>query len=234
MRPEVLNPIFAESQTLEGVGPKLAKPLDKLGLATIKDVAYHLPERFVTRRAIANLDEGAEGEQVIVALTPTEHRAPYNPGRGPYRVLAQDEVGTIAALTYFGRASYTAKKQLPVGEKRWVAGRLDRYGEMLQIVHPDHVVSESSAPMGRMIEPVYRLSEGLTQPRVGSLVEQALERLPDLPEWIEPSQFKGEGWPSWAHALKTAHQEPSEAARARLAYDELLANSLALLLVKAE
>ncbi|MEM1196809.1 MAG: ATP-dependent DNA helicase RecG, partial [Pseudomonadota bacterium] len=153
MRPEVLNPIFAESQTLEGVGPKLAKPLDKLGLATIKDVAYHLPERFVTRRAIANLDEGAEGEQVIVALTPTEHRAPYNPGRGPYRVLAQDEAGNIAALTYFGRASYTAKKQLPVGEKRWVAGRLDRYGEMLQIVHPDHVESESSAPMGRMIEP---------------------------------------------------------------------------------
>ena len=234
MRPEALNPLFAETKTLEGVGPKLAKPLEKLGLTTIKDVAYHLPERFVTRRAITNLDEGAEGEQVIVALTPTEHRAPYNPGRGPYRVLAQDEAGNIAALTYFGRASYTAKKQLPVGEKRWVAGRLDRYGEMLQIVHPDHVEKDSAAHMERMSEPVYRLSEGLTQPRVASLVEQALSRLPPLPEWIEPSQFEREGWPNWQEALATAHKGLSETARERLAYDELLANSLALLLVKAE
>ena len=124
---------FADSATLSGVGPKLAKPLEKLGLTRLKDFAYHLPERFVSRRAITRLDEGAEGEQVIVALTPTEHRAPRNPGRGPYQVLAQDDAGDIAALTYFGRASYTAKKQLPVGEKRWVAGRLDRYGDMAQI-----------------------------------------------------------------------------------------------------
>ena len=234
MRPEALNPMFAETKTLDGVGPKLAKPLEKLGLTTIKDVAYHLPERFVSRRAIANLDEGAEGEQVIVALTPTEHRAPYNPGRGPYRVLAQDGAGNICALTYFGRASYTAKKQLPVGEKRWVAGRLDRYGEMLQIVHPDHVEADSAANMGRMTEAVYRLSEGLTQPRIASLVEQALTRLPDLPEWIEPGQFAAESWPSWGEAMLAAHKGPNEPARERLAYDELLANSLALLLVKAE
>ncbi|MEO0461624.1 MAG: ATP-dependent DNA helicase RecG [Pseudomonadota bacterium] len=234
MRPEILNDLFAETRDLDGVGPKLAKPLEKLGLASIKDVAYHLPERFVQRRAIASLDEGGEGEQVIVALTATEHRAPYNPGRGPYRVLAQDEIGNICALTYFGRASYTAKKQLPVGEKRWVAGRLDRYGDMLQIVHPDHVESESAAHLARMSEPVYRLSEGLTQPRVMSLVEQALTRLPDLPEWIEPGQFNAEGWPAWREALQLAHKGEHKEARDRLAYDELLANSLALLLVKAD
>jgi len=233
MRPEVLNPIFAESQTLDGVGPKLAKPLEKLGLTRVKDVAYHLPERFVTRRAIANLDEGAEGEQVIIALTPTEHRASRNQ-RGPYRVLAQDDIGNICALTYFGRASYTAKKTLPVGEKRWVAGRLDRYGDMLQIVHPDHVEDNSAAHMGRLVEPVYALSEGLTQPKVAGLVAQSLDRLPELPEWIEPGQFERECWPAWRDAIKLAHQSTNEKARDRLAYDELLANSLALLLVKAE
>ena len=234
MRPDILTPLFGETTTLDGVGPKLAKPLAKLGLERVKDVAYHLPERFVSRRAIANLDEGGEGEQVIVALTATEHRAPYNPGRGPYRVLAQDEIGNICALTYFGRASYTAKKQLPVGEKRWVAGRLDRYGDMLQIVHPDHVEEESSAHLARMNEPVYALSEGLTQPKVAGLVAQALGRLPELPEWIEPGQFEREGWPKWSDALHRAHKGNHEAARDRLAYDELLANSLALLLVRAD
>jgi len=234
MRPEILNDLFADSTGLTGVGPKLAKPLEKLGLTRVKDFAYHLPERFVQRRAIANLDEGGEGEHVIVALTPTEHRAPRNPGRGPYQVLSQDAAGNIAALTYFGRASYTAKKQLPVGEKRWVAGRLDRYGDMLQIVHPDHVETSSSAHMGRLSEPVYGLSEGLTQPRIAGLIEQALEKCPELPEWIEPSQLEREGWPTWRDALQLAHKGQHKAARDRLAYDELLANSLALLLVKAE
>ncbi|OBV12227.1 ATP-dependent DNA helicase RecG [Erythrobacter dokdonensis] len=234
MRPEALNPLFAEVQTLEGVGPKLMKPLERLGLGRVKDVAYHLPERFVSRRAIADLDEGAEGEQVIIALTPVEHRSPRAGSRGPYRVLAQDAKGNICALTWFGKAAYAAKKLLPVGERRWIAGRLDRYGDMLQIVHPDHIEVESAANMGRLSEPVYRLSEGLTQPRVAGLVEQALGRLPELPEWIEPGQLERSGWPSWREALRLAHEGTDARARDRLAYDELLANSLALLLVKAE
>jgi RecG-like helicase len=57
MRPEALNSLFAEVQTLEGVGPKLMKPLEKLGLRRVKDIAYHLPERFVSRRAVADLDQ---------------------------------------------------------------------------------------------------------------------------------------------------------------------------------
>ncbi|MBE5073194.1 ATP-dependent DNA helicase RecG [Erythrobacteraceae bacterium E2-1 Yellow Sea] len=233
MRPEALNPLFVESDALDGVGPKLRKPLEKLGLTRVRDIAYHLPERFVTRRAVETLDDAGEGEQIVIALTPTEHRAARN-NRGPYRVLAQDNVGNICALTYFGRASYTAKKLLPVGEKRWVAGRLDRFGDMLQIVHPDHIETESGETLARLNEPVYGLSEGLTQPRVAALVAQALARLPDLPEWIEPTQFEKEGWPAWRDALHLAHKGEHKPARDRLAYDELLANSLALLLVRAD
>lgn len=234
MRPEILNPLFAETASLDGVGPKLLKPLERLGLTRIRDLAYHLPERFVSRRALADLDEGAEGEQVILALTPIEHRAPRAGSRGPYRVLAQDAKGNVCALTWFGKAAYTAKKLLPVGETRWVAGRLDRYGDMLQMVHPDHIEEASAAHLARLNEPVYRLSEGLTQPRIAGLVAQALARLPDLPEWIEPGQLARNSWPSWRDAIQLAHHHEHPEARERLAYDELLANSLALLLVKAE
>ncbi|MEO9463186.1 MAG: ATP-dependent DNA helicase RecG [Marinomonas sp.] len=234
MRPDELNPLFAETDTLDGIGPKLMKPLEKLGLTRLRDALYHLPERFVTRRVIESLDDASEGEQVIITLTPTEHRAPYNPGRGPYRVLAQDSIGNICALTFFGRASYGAKKQLPVGEKRWIAGRLDRYGDMLQIVHPDHIEKEGGETLGQLCEPVYRLSDGLTQARVTSLASQALERVPQLPEWIEPTQLEKEGWPSWNDALSLAHKGDNAAARDRLAYDELLANALALKLVRAD
>lgn len=233
MRPEVLNPLFAETETLDGVGPKLKKPLERLGLSRLRDIDYHLPERFVTRRAVENLDDASEGEQIVVKLTVTEHRASRSP-RAPYRVLAQDTLGNVLALTYFGRASYSAKKQLPEGETRWVAGKLERFGDTLQIVHPDHVVAEGGETLQRLCEPVYRLSEGLTQPKVAGLVEQALSRSPDLPEWIEPTQIDKAGWPSWREALTLAHKSENGPARDRLAYDELLANSLALMLVRAD
>ena len=233
MRPDILNPLFAETETLDGVGPKLKKPLDRLGLTRVRDLAYHLPERFVTRRAVDNADEAGEGEQIVIRLTVTEHRGGRSP-RAPYRVLAQDTLGNVLALTYFGRASYTAKKQLPVGETRWVAGKLERFGDMLQIVHPDHVVEEGGDTLQRLCEPVYRLSEGLTQPRLAGLIAQALGKAPELPEWIEESQRAKHDWPSWREAIGQAHKADHRDARDRLAYDELLANSLALMLVRAD
>lgn len=208
----------------------MRKPLEKLGLTRVKDIAYHLPDRFVQRRAVANLDEASVGEQIVVALTPTDHRA--SAGRGPFRIVAQDAAGNLCTLTYFGRASYTARKQLPLGETRWVAGKLDQYGQMLQIVHPDHVEVESSALMGKLNEAVYPLAEGLTQPRVAGLVAQALGHVPELAEWIEPGLVARMHWPTWRDALELAHRDMHPAARDRLAYDELLANSLALMLVK--
>ena len=230
MRPEALNSLFVEVDALEGVGPKLRRPLEKLGLTRIRDLAYHLPDRFVERRAVENLDEAGVGENIIVALTVREYRT--SSGRGPFRVLASDRLGNICALTYFGRASYTARKVLPVGETRWIAGRLDQYGQMLQIVHPEHVSESGSALQGQLCEAVYSLSEGLTQGRVSSLVHQALKALPEMPEWIEPGLVERMKWPAWREALIEAHKGNHSAARDRLAYDELLANALALMLVR--
>ncbi len=230
MRPERLNPLFVESAHLKGVGPNIARPLERLGLTRVKDLAYHLPDRFVQRRAVADLDEASVGENIIIALTPLEYRT--SQGRGPMRVLAADAPGNVCAVAYFGRNSGWGKKQLPLGEKRWVAGRLDRYGDMLQIVHPDHVSEDSAGMLGQLVEPVYPLSEGLTQGRIAALVAQALAGLPELPEWIEPGLLDKMKWPAWRDALALAHKGEHEAARDRLAYDELLANSLALMLVR--
>ncbi|MEQ1639857.1 MAG: ATP-dependent DNA helicase RecG, partial [Novosphingobium sp.] len=230
MRPERLNPLFVPADSLKGVGTGLARPLERLGLTRVRDFAYHLPDRFVQRRAVGNLDEASVGEQIIIALTVVEHRG--SSGRGPFRVLASDAIGNICAISYFGRASYSAKKQLPVGELRWVAGKLEQYGQLLQIVHPDHVEADSAALVGQLTEPVYPLSEGLTQNRIAALVQQALATVPGLPEWIEPGLADKMQWPRWRDALELAHRSEHAAARDRLAYDELLANSLALMLVR--
>jgi ATP-dependent DNA helicase RecG len=89
-----------------------------------------------------------------------------------------------------------------------------------------------AALVGQLCEPVYPLSEGLTQNRIAALVQQALATAPELPEWIEPGLADKMQWPHWRDALTLAHRGEHPAARDRLAYDELLANSLALMLVK--
>ena len=233
MRPEVLNPLFAAADSLKGVGAKLEKPLDRLGLTRVKDFAYHLPDRFIERRQVGALAEAGIGEHIIVKLTADQYRASGS-GRGPFRVMATDAEGAQIALTYFGRASYSAKKLLPLNEARWVAGRLEQYGDTLQMVHPDHVAEDGGTALGQTCEPVYPLSDGLTAGRLQPLVEQALDLLPELPEWIEPSVMERRGWPSWRDALHLVHCARHKEARDRLAYDELFASALALMLVRAD
>ncbi len=233
MRPEILNPLFAETEALKGVGTALAKPLAKLGLRRVIDLLFHLPTGVVERRRIDRLDPADAGRGVIVTLTATEYRGSSSP-RGPFRVRAVDEEGNAVSLVYFGNASGWARKQFPLNEPRIVAGRLDLYGESLQIVHPDQVVPPEEA--GEIVErePVYPLSAGITSRRIAQLVAQALERVPSLPEWIEPSLLAARGWPGFMEALEHAHGNPQDAkARERLAYDEVFANQLALMLVRA-
>jgi ATP-dependent DNA helicase RecG len=239
MRPEILNPLFAEVEVLKGVGPQLAKPLHRLKLDRVVDVLFHLPTGWIQRRRVETLDEADVGTVITVALTARDYRQ--GGARGPFRVHAEDDAGNYVTLVYFNNPAW-ARKQLPIGARRIVSGKLDRYGQALQIVHPDHVVdpaADGTTPIPAR-EPVYPLTEGLTSHRLSALAEQALARLPTLAEWIEPTLKGRRAWPDWDEALRIAHgaspagvMEAEAAARERLAYDEIFANQLALSLVRA-
>jgi ATP-dependent DNA helicase RecG len=233
MRPQLLNPLFAEVTALKGVGAAMAKPLERLGLSRVVDVAFHLPSGWVDRLPRDTLDAADAGRIIAITLTPVDYRL--SAGRGPTRVQAQDAAGNVVSLVYFGGNSGWVKKLLPLGEPKRVSGKLETYGQMLQIVHPDQVLPLEEATGLPEREAVYPLSEGITSRRVAGLVEQAIERAPELPEWIEPSLISTRGWPTWRDALTRIHADPADAkARQRLAYDEVFANQLALLLVRGE
>ncbi|WP_294292465.1 ATP-dependent DNA helicase RecG [uncultured Sphingomonas sp.] len=234
MRPDILNPLFAEVTALKGVGPGLAKPLEKLGLARVVDVAFHLPTGYIDRLPREELDAADAGRTIAITLTPVEHRTGSSP-RSPTRVHAVDTKGNYVSLVYFGGSSGWVKKLLPLHEPRRVSGKLETYGQDLQMVHPDYAVPLDEAPTGNGREAIYPLSEGLTSRRLAALTAQAVERAPDLPEWVEPSVLTKHDWPAWRAALARLHADPSDAkARTRLAYDEVFANQLALLLVRGD
>jgi ATP-dependent DNA helicase RecG len=232
MRPEILNPLFAEVEALKGVGPGIARPLERLGLKRAVDVLFHLPVGVIERRRITALDDASPGEMVAIELTPVDYKT--SGGRGPFRVHATDSAGDYVSLTYFGGHPGYAKKLLPLGELRLVSGKLEQYGQERQMVHPDHVLPLAEGAKLPTREAVYPLSEGMTSKRIQALAMQAVERAADLPEWIEPSLVAQHKWPTWHEAIERIHHEPADAkARERLAYDEVFANQLALMLVRA-
>jgi ATP-dependent DNA helicase RecG len=234
MRPAILNPLFAEVTALKGVGPALVRQLARLKIARVIDLLGHLPVMVIDRVTVTNVDESLIGRPISVVLTPVRHDGVGFGGggpRSPLRVRATDPGGQWLDLVFFGQSGAWARSKLPLHQPRRITGRLDRYGQSLQISHPD-VTLPGEAPAASR-EPVYPLTEGLANRRLVQLVAEALARAPDLTEWIEPSVLARHGWPDWRAALAAAHAVEA-AARDRLAYDELLANQLALLLVRGD
>jgi len=229
MRPEILNPLFAEVEALKGVGPNIAKALSRLRISRAIDLAYHLPTGTIDRVRAPAASAALIGQIVILDLTPFEARA--GAGRAPLRIFASDGDGNTITLTFFNNPGW-AKKQLPLGEKRVVVGKLDAWGDEWQIVHPE-VFEPAAASDLALREPVYGLTEGVANKRMRELALAGFERAPELAEWIEPSLLAREQWPAWRAALAQVHSEPAATrARKRLAYDEIFANQLALLLLR--
>src|SRR4051812_37967170 len=230
MRPDILNPLFTEVEALKGVGPQVAKLLKRLDLTRVVDLMYHLPTGAIERVRAPAASSELLGRNVILDLKPFEIRENRS-GRGPMRVFALDGEGNTISLIYFNNPGW-AKRSLPVGQMRTVSGKLEAYGDEWQIIHPE--VSEAgTGPQPAGGEAGYPLTGGLTNRRLGELAREALERAPELPEWIEPSLAAREGWGPWRSSLSLVHREPgSDGALRRLAYDEVFANQLALLLLR--
>jgi ATP-dependent DNA helicase RecG len=232
MRPDILNPLFAETRSMKGVGPGLSKPLERLKLERIKDLLYHFPSSWTYRKQVTTLQVDDVGNNIIIGLVIMDHKGGSSP-RAPTRIFAADAEGNFITLTFFGRNGGWARKQLPVGEARIISGKLERYGDELQMIHPDHIEAKDNNASIGLVEPIYPLSEGLSNKRVTQLVADAMTRVADLSEWVEPSLLAQKRWPGWANAIATVHHKEDQNARDRLAYDELFSNQLAMRLIRA-
>lgn len=230
MRPEILNPLFGESQSLKGIGKALAKPLEKLRLMRVKDLLYHKPSYWMQRKRVQELDEADVGLTIIAEVTPADYRS--GGPRSPFRVQATDAQGNFISLTFFGRNSGWPKKLLPLGESKIISGKLERYGDELQMLHPD-VLELAEEKDIALVEPIYPLSDGLGNKRMGQLVKQAVDLAPELPEWIEPSLLESKQWGNWRKSIVSLHSQEDADNSDRLAYDEIFANQLAFMLVRA-
>jgi ATP-dependent DNA helicase RecG len=228
---DALAPLFSPLNTLKGVGPAVGALLAKaVGGERVIDLLFHLPESFVDRRQRPTIAQARAGEIATLAVEVVGVEPPSN-DRRPWRVLVSDGTAT-AELAFF---RFNRERQMPVGAKLLVSGKVELYGGRRTMAHPEHVVPADRPDLMPAIEPVWPLTAGLWPRQVASAMAQAVTRLPSLPEWHDAALLRRERWPRFAKALcavQTPAAPPAEVHRARLAYDELLADQVALGVVR--
>ncbi len=236
-RPEILFPLFARLETLDGVGPKTAQALVQAGIETPRDVLFGLPYAVIDRRRRDTIQGADLPTTLTVEVTVGVHRAPRNKG-GAYRVHVEDTQTDFQLVFFHARGDYL-KKVLPEGSRRVISGKLELFDGMTQMVHPDHILPVENAQEIPEFEPVYHLTQGLTQKTAFKAARSALARAPDLTEWIDPAQVAKQNWADWATAITSSHMPhgaddvASHApARERLAYDEFFAHQVTLALAR--
>jgi ATP-dependent DNA helicase RecG len=250
MRPDILAPLFGRVAALPGVGPKTAPLFDRLLVrpgaamgtqARLVDLLFHLPINVIDRSQRPTIAEAPMETMVVIKARVAEHRRPQGRyAKQPFRVLVEDGTGDVELVFFLANADWI-ERSLPIGETRWISGRMELYDGRRQMVHPDRVLDEAGLAKLPPFEAVYGLTEGL-QPRfVLRATDEALTRIPPLPEWQEPSVRAANKLPAFAEALRAAHRPdsvaalaPQHPARQRLALDELLASQLALRLMRAK
>lgn len=236
-RPEILFPLFGRLETLDGIGPKTAKTLAQAEIESPRDLLYSLPYAVVDRRRRESIDEAQPPETLTVEVTVGKHRPARGKG-GAYRIWVMDARSEFELVYFHARGDYLSRL-LPEGARRVVSGKLELFDGRAQMVHPDHVLPSEEAGDIPEFEPVYHLTQGVTQKTMAKAATSALSRVPELTEWIDATHLLQRNWPTWDAAIRAAHAPkglddliPTHPVRARLAYDELMAHQLTLALAR--
>ncbi len=234
MRPEILFPIFGPITSLKGVGERVAPLLERVAGPLVRDLIF-LPPQGIIQRPTRSIVEAIEGEVQTLMVTVESHQKPARPGQ-PWRIRVFDDTGFLF-LTFFKGHGPHLEQRNPAGAVRLVSGKVerDRLGGTPQITHPDYLVPEDRAVEIPAVEAVYPTTAGLPSRAVRRFAGLALQRAPELAEWLDPAWLRRQAWPSWQEALRLLHNPIGEGdlslqspARRRLAFDELVAHQLAL------
>ncbi|MDC3131373.1 ATP-dependent DNA helicase RecG [Pelagibacteraceae bacterium] len=232
MRPQNLNYILSSIGILKGVGPKLEKIINKLGIIKNVHFIWNIPSNVIERKYYKNIHDAEINSLVTLNLNIIKHE-PSRFRRQPYRIKCLCGETNID-LVFFNARHPVMRQMLPVNASKLISGKLEFFRNNFQITHPTHIRDLHDNKLIKNKEPVYNLTQGLNQRIMNKLTDQVLNNLPHLNEWIDEKILIKYNFKSWKETVLNLHNpvnneiKEKDKYRRRLAFDELLSHQLAI------
>ena len=226
--------------SLNGVGPALAKKIEKLGVFSVEDLLFLLPNRYEDRTQLVRIGALEPGSRCLVTgevlLAETVFR-----GRRNLLVRISDGSGQLTLRFFHFSRSQVA--QFKPGVHITCFGEARKGPGGLEMIHPEYRIlrDDQNPAINDSLTPIYPTTEGLQQGRLRNLTDQALRRMRKAPptELLPRDVLDKLELPSLADAIVYLHRPPPEAdtglllagrhpCQQRLAFEELLAHYLSL------
>ena len=225
-RPTILD---APITKLRGAGPKLAEAAAEMGISSLGDLLRHLPRGYRDRAEPVGLAELKLGEEATVKVEVS--RAKVRPTRRRRLTILEADVSDAtgqAKAIWFNRA-WLADRLQP-GTRLFLHGKLEKRG--FNVAEHEFLDSSEAGLHTTGIVPVHAASERLRPQRIREWAWQAIPLARHAVEPV-PGRLRRELRLAGAEdALVASHFPPdehaAEAARERLAFEELFLYQAAL------
>jgi len=230
---------------LKGVGPALAKKLEKLGLHRVEDLLFLLPLRYEDRTQLVRIGSLVPSNRCLVTGEVLLSEVAF---RGRRNLLVRISDGSGQLTLRFFHFSRQQQAQFDAGVHVSCFGEVRRGSAGFEMIHPEYRIlrEDQGAAMSDSLTPIYPATEGVQQGRLRNLTDQALRAMQEEPPAeLLPSSITGKlGMPSLADAIRYLHRPPPDAeirqmldgkhpCQQRLAFEELLAHYLSLRSLRA-
>jgi len=223
--------LLKDISTLKRVGQKTKKLLKKKKIENLFDVLWHLPQSFVDRSNLININKMEVGKICTIRVQVKKYNIPRIRNL-PNTVKCEDSTGQIDIVFFNSREGYL-KKILPLNEWVVISGKVNFYNKKYQITNPAYVVPSEKENFVKKIIPRYPLTEGITEKIYRNIIDQVLKKLPTLDEWHNSNILKIFDNKSWKDSILYLHGPKNKLNLQsnyfrRLVYDEILSSLIVL------
>ncbi len=218
--------LLKDINTIKGIGPQISKLFKKKNINTVFDLLWSLPREITDRRNLVKINQLQVGKIQTISVNVIKYNFPRIRNL-PNKVYCQDDTGKIEC-TFFNSYEGYIKKILPINARVTISGKIGYYNKKYQITNPTYVSTKSDTI--KKIIPTYSLTEGLTEKKYNSIVNEVLKKIPDLNEWLSHNILKKFNFITWKKSILELHDPININKKGnflnRLIFDEILSHFL--------
>ena len=218
--------LLSDINNIKGIGNKTSKLFKKKNINTVFDLICNFPRNYIDRSNLSKISQLKIGTIQTIIVDVKKYNFPRIRNL-PNKVLCEDSTGKLDCVFFNSYEGYI-RKILPIGTRVTISGKIGYYNNRYQITNPTHISTDTNSI--KKIFSNYSLTEGLTEKKYISIINEVLKTLPDLNEWHSKEILNRFNNLSWKDSIIKLHDPKYKQNKGdffnRLVFDEILSTFL--------